>query len=158
LLSAKKIPAGKSGQIEVKIKTENLSGPVTKVIHITTNDPRNETIALSVQAVVEPEIGMSESSIYFENVPAGKEVRKEILLTIPAAKQIKILSVTSKDPEVTVKLEPVPGSNGKKYKLVATQRAVSKQGYHYGNIIIKTDSRMTPELAIYMLGTVVAPK
>jgi hypothetical protein len=156
LLSAKKIPAGKNGQIEARIQTESLSGPVEKRIEIVTNDPRHGAVTLSIKAVVEPEIELSESSIFFEDVPFGKEVCKEILLTVPAGKSIRILSALSRDPDVTVKLEAVPGSSGKKFKLTATQKANTKRGYHFGQIIVKTDSRLAPETVIYERGNVVA--
>lgn len=152
MLSAKKIAAGKSGQIEARIKTEYFSGPVEKRITFTTNDPRNAKITLSIKAMVEPEIGASESSIIFENIPAGKEVSKEIILTIPAAKPIKILSAASLDPNVAVRLDPVPGSNGKKLKLTATRKANVKPGYHFGQIVVKTTSRLPPEVVIYERG------
>jgi hypothetical protein len=156
LLSAKKIAAGKSGQIEARIKTEGFSGPIEKRITFTTNDPRNASVTLSIKASVEPEIGVSESSIFFENIPAGKEVSKEIILAIPAAKPIKILSAVSKDPNVAVRFDPVPGSDGNTMKLTATRIANVKPGYHFGQIVVKTTSRLTPEIIIYERG-VVAP-
>jgi hypothetical protein len=158
LLSAKKIPAGKKGQIEVRIKTESLSGPVKKQITLSTNDPGNSVVTLLIQAVVEPEIGLSESAIFFESVPVGKEASQEVLMTIPAEKQIRILSAVSEDPQVTVQLVPVPGSNGKEVRLIATQKAVANPGYHQGKIIVRTSSRLTPELSIYVVGAVVVPK
>jgi hypothetical protein len=156
LLSAKKIAAGKSGRIEARIKTESFSGPIEKRITFTTNDPRNASVTLSIKAIVEPEIEVSESSIFFENIPAGKEVSKEIILTIPAEKPIKILSAVSKDPKVAVRLDPVPGSKGRKIRLTVIRRANVNPGSHFGQIVVKTTSRLTPEITIYERG-VVAP-
>jgi hypothetical protein len=157
LLSAKNIPAGKSGQIEARINTGSFSGPIEKQITITTNDPRNASVTLSIKAVVEPEIAASESSIFFENVPAGKEARKWIILTIQDAKPIKILSASSTDPNVAAILEPVQGSNGKKWKLILVRKADVKPGYHFGRIDVKTTSKLTPEISIYERGTVPTP-
>jgi hypothetical protein len=86
-------------------------------------------------------------------VPAGKEARKEILLTVPESKRIKILSAESKDSKVAVRLEPVPGANGKKVKLIVIRKANVKPGYHFGQIVIKTDSRLSREFSIYESGT-----
>jgi len=156
LLSAKKIAPGKIGQIEARIKTDSFSGPIEKRILVTTNDPRNANVTLSIKAIVEPEVDVSDSSIFFENIPAGKEATKEIMLTIPAAKPVRILSAVSKDPNVSVRLETLPASNGKKVKLVATRKAGAKPGYHFGSIVVKTDSRRTRELVIYVRGLVTA--
>ncbi len=154
MLSAKKIPAGKNGQIEARIRTENLSGPVEKQITITTNDPQHSTVTLSIKAVVEPEIEVSEASIAFGSVPVGKEVRREVLLTVPASKPIRLLSAASTDPNVAVILETVPGSNGKKSKLTVIRKANAKPGYHFGTIVVKTSSRLNPELTVYERGFV----
>jgi len=157
LLSAKKIAAGKSGQIEAKVKTDSFSGPIDKRITVATNDPRNQSVELSIRAVVEPEIAMSDSSVFFENIPAGKEAVREVILTIPESKSIRILSAVSKDPSVAVRLESVPGSGGKKVRLIATQRADAKPGDHFGAILVKTTSRRTPEFAVFARGRVAPP-
>lgn len=157
MLSAKKIPPGKNGQIEVKIKTDSFTGPVLKRIMVNTNDPRNANIELSIKAIVEPEIEISDSSIFFEGIPAGKESVREIILRIPETKQIKILSAISKDRNVSARLESIQGSNGKKIRLIATRKANAKPGDHFGQIIVKTDSRRTPEIIIYERGVVTAP-
>jgi hypothetical protein len=100
---------------------------------------------------VQPEISLSSPSIYFENVPKGTEVTKEVIITVAAERSIKILSAESTDESVIVKLEPVPDSEGKKVKLIATQKADGKIGYHMERIIVKTTSYLTPELSIYLL-------
>lgn len=130
-----------------------MSGPIEKVVTMTTNDPAHATVRLSIKATVEPEIAMSESVLYFENVPARKEARKEVLLTIPAEKPIRILSATSTDSRVAARLEPVPGGNGKKVRLIVIRKPNVKPGYHFGHIIVKTDSRLAPEFTIYESGT-----
>jgi len=126
---------------------------VEKAVTLTTNDPKHATVRLTIKATIEPEIAVSESVVFFDNVPAGKEARKEILLTVPESKRVKILSAESKDSKVAVKLEPVPGANGKKVKLIVIRKANVKPGYHFGQIVIKTDSRLSREFSIYESGT-----
>jgi hypothetical protein len=158
LLSAKKLAAGKTGQIEAKINTSSLTGPVEKRITINSNDPRSAEVTLTIKAVIEPEIGISDSQIVFDNVPMGKEVTKEIILTTPAGKAIKVLSASSKNPDITTKLDPVSGGNGKKWRLIAAHKANAKPGHFFGQIVVKTDSRLTPEFSIYVRGAVSAAK
>jgi hypothetical protein len=154
LLSAKKTQPGKSGQIRVEIKTANLIGSLEKRIHLKTNDPRNRELTLTVRASVKPEISLSEHSIFFGNVPGGREVRREIVLTLPADKRIRILGAETTDPRVRVKLEPVPGSNPPQWKLIAVRKADEQPGYHFGEIVVKTDSLLNPKLVVYERGTV----
>ncbi len=145
MLSAKKIRAGRNGIIEARVKAEDL-GPIEKQITVATNDPHHAAVALFIKALVEPEIGMSEPSIVFENT--GKEARKEIILTIPAAKPIRVISAISTDPNIAVSLEPVLGSNGKQMKLIAVRKPDTKPGCHYGQIVVKTTSRLAPEFSL----------
>lgn len=96
---------------------------------------------------------LSDTFVFFENVPAGKEARKWIILTIPESKPIKILSVSSTDKYVSAALEPVSDSNGKKWRLVIIRKAKVKPGDHFGQINIKTTSKLNPEISIYENGT-----
>ena len=150
-LSTKQIQAGQSGQIEVSIDTAGLTGAIDKSVNIITNDPRRPSVFLSMKADVQPEISVSSPSIYFESVPKGKEVTKEVIITVVAERSIKILSAESTEESVIVKLEAVPDSEGKKVKLIATQKAGGKIGYHLESIIVKTTSYLTPELSIYLM-------
>lgn len=134
-----------------------MSGILEKFVSVTTNDPGNPEARLTVKATVEPEIALSEYGIFFENAPRGREVRKEVILMMPTGKSIKILNAETNDPKVSVKLEPVPGSNGQKWKLSAIQKADAKPGYHFGEIVVRTSSRLTPKISIYERGTVAAP-
>jgi len=150
-LSTKLIEAGQSGQIEVKVDTTLLVGPVNESVNIVSNDPHRPSILLSIKADVQPEIGVSSPSIFFENIPKGRQATKEVILTVAPEKAIRILSAESTDESVSVKLEPVPDSNDKQVKLIATHKSDGKIGYRAESIIVKTTSYVTPELTIYLL-------
>jgi hypothetical protein len=157
LLSAKQIAPGQSGEIEVSLKTEGAAGSTLhKSVVVTCNDPRQPTISLSLEATVEAEFQTSERSLYFGSVPKGKEALQELIITIPDDKAVKLLSADSTDQSIAVKLEAIPGTNDKKFKVVATLKADAKDGYHFGSIIIKTTSKTTPELKVPIRGMVVA--
>jgi hypothetical protein len=150
-LSAKQIQPGQSGQIEVSVDTAILTGAIDESVNIITNDPQRPSVFLSIKAEVQPEISLSSPSIYFENVPDGEKVTKEIILTVAAERSIQILSAESGDETVIAKLEPVSGSDGKKVKLMATHQSDGKIGYRFESITIKTTSYLTPELSIYVI-------
>jgi hypothetical protein len=158
LLSAKRIPAGKRGQIEVRIKTNDYDGEIEKHVRVKTNDPQNSEIALTVKAIVAPEVQLSESGIIFGRTPRGKEVRKDIILSVSDGKSIEILGVETKDAAVAVKLDPVPGNGNRKWKLTVIQKADAQTGFHYGKIMVKTNSRLTPNISIPERGEVIAPE
>ena len=147
MLSAKQIAPGQSGQIEVTINTEGLTA-VSKAVTVTSNDPKQPQIILVLTANLQLEFVFSERSINFGNVPKDKEVIKEISASVAVDSPIGLLSAESTDPDVTVRLAPVAGSNGKQYKLIATLKAGAKDGYHNGTITIKTSSHYLPEVKI----------
>jgi len=154
LLSAKQIPPGQSGQIEAAVKTEGVSGKIEKTVTVTSNDPRQPQVVLNLVAIVEPEFNLSERMIYFGSAPQGKPVVKEVEIRIPPERSVKVLSAESTDAAVTVKLEPIDGAKGHAVKLVATQKADAAEGYHFGNLVVKTSSSFTPELRIPVRGMV----
>jgi hypothetical protein len=156
LLSAKQIAPGQNGEIEISIKTEGQTA-LHKSVNVASNDPRQPQIQLEITAQVEPEFIISERSIYFGSVPRGKGAVKEVEITTPPGKQLKLLSADSTDPAVTVKLDPVANSGGKKYKVTATQKADAKDGYHFGMVTIKTTSPLTQVLNIPIRGMVIPP-
>ena len=150
-LSAKQIEAGQSGRIETSVDTTVLLGLVDESVKITTNDPRRPSVLFSIKADVQPEIGLSSPSIYFGDVPRGKEATEEVIITVPAERSIKILSAESSEEDVKVSLEPVPDSQGRKVKLTATYKNGGKTGYRLGDITVKTTSYLSPELLIHLI-------
>jgi hypothetical protein len=155
LLSAKQILPGQNGQIEVTVKTE-ASGPISKTVAVLSNDPRQPQIVLGITAVVQPEFELSDRMVFFGNVPRGQEASKEILITIPPDKNIKILNAESTDENFTARLEPVPDSNGKKVRLIVKLKPTAAEGYHPGTVVLKTSSARSPEVKITVRAIVTA--
>ena len=134
------------------------SKPHCGLNNVIIKNPQHPEVMFTINAIVHPEIELSDSSIFFETAPAEKEIRKEIILTLPVDKAIKIISAKSNDPYVFATIAPFPNSDGKKVKLIAIRKAAMKPGDHYGDIIIKTDSKRTPTITIYEGGTVASGK
>ena len=153
MLSAKQIAPGQSGEISVEVAAREL-GVISKTVTVTTNDPRQPQVILTIKAEVQPEFALSQRSIWFGSNPGGKEVTREILITVSPERDSKVLSAESTDRNVTVKLEPVSDSDGKRVKILAIQKADAKDGYHFGMIILKTTSRLMPEVKIPVRGQI----
>ena len=156
LLSDNRIPPGQSGQIKVNLNTRGLVGRLVKEVGVVTNDPERPRVRLKLQTRIQPEIHLSERSVYFGVVPMGREVRREIVLSIPPEKSIKILEAFSTNENVKVELVEVPGTDEKEMKLILIQVASAKEGYHFGNIVIKTTSSLNPQLTITVRGFIKA--
>ncbi len=155
MLSAKQVEPGQSGQIEVTLKTAQ-AATLSKSVTVTTDDPNQRIVVLSLHAVVEPELKLSEQSISFGPVAKGEKVSKEVVITIHPKRSVTILGATATDQNLVPRLEPVPGSGGKKVKLVATLKAEAKEGFYFGTIILKTSSSNRPELRVSAVATIKA--
>jgi hypothetical protein len=158
LLSAKQIAPGQNGEIEVRVATQGLNGNLVKAILVTSNDPRAPEITLSVTAEVEPEFILSQPAVFFGGTPRGKEAVRDLTLTIPPGRNYRILGAESTDRWVVVGLEPLSGSGGREFRIVATQKGDAPEGYHFGTIVVKTTSSRNPEIKITVRGVVSAPE
>jgi len=161
--SPNKIAPGQSGTLDVEITTAGVAAlsrtltetvNLSKTVTVTTNDPKNSSVVLTVSYTVVPEIVLSEPAIWFGNNPRNKEVVKELMIEIAPDRPIQILGAVSTDRFVTVKLEPVPGSNGKKIKAILVQKPDAVEGLHFGNIMLKTSSKLKPEVQVTVRGIV----
>lgn len=163
LLSAKRIAPGQGGQLELKITTADLTAlsrslsetvSISKTVTVSSNDPEQPKVVLTVTAVITPEIALSEPSVYFGIHPRGQEIARDVLVEIAPDRPIRLLSATSTDDNVMVRLEPVPGSDDKKIKVIAILKATAGEGQHQGVILVKTSSLLKPELKIPLRGIV----
>jgi len=155
-----KLAPGQNGSIEIKITTAELTAAtgkrieLSKTVTVTSNDPKNPTLILTVTGVVAPEISLSEPNIWFGSNPQGREITRELFADIAADRSIRILGATSGNPWVTVALQPVPAGNDKRVKIILTQKADAPVGIHSGEIVLKTTSQVKPELKFTVRGLV----
>jgi hypothetical protein len=154
LLSEKTVAPGQIGRIEVTLHTRGLYGRLIKEIGVVSNDPESPRVRLRLQALIVPELAISERSVFFGSIPAGQGATKEIFIEIPPEKDIEILSVKSTNQSVTVKLVPIPNTDNKRLRLVLTQVPEAKVGYHFGSIVLRTTSTINPQLMIPVRGFV----
>lgn len=152
-----KISPGQTGTIAAEITTEGLTAlsktleetvGISKTITVRSNDPAQPQVVLTLMAVVTPEFVLSEPQIFFGSVQAGKEATKEILLEISPERSIRLLGATSTDGHFAARLEPVPGSDNKKFRIIGVQKPAAGEGMRHGIIVIRTSSQWKPELKI----------
>ena len=156
MLSAKQIQPGQTGQIEVRVDTEGITSRLSKTVTVTTNDPRQPLVTLTLMGTARAEFTLSDNRIAFGSVPQGKEVSRQIVITVVSSRPLKLLSVVSTDGNVRVKLEPIPNSGGKSFRLTTVRKPDGKPGGHFGTIVVKTSSIYKPELKIPVSG-IIAP-
>jgi hypothetical protein len=159
-----KISPGQTGTIVAEITTEGLTAwsktleetvSINKTIAVRSNDPAQPQVELTIMALVVPEFVLSEPQIFFGSVPRGQEATKEILVEISPEKPIRLFGATSTDGHFAARLEPVPGTDDKKFRIIGVQKPTAGEGTHQGTILIKTSSPWKPELKIPVRGIVI---
>jgi hypothetical protein len=150
LVSSAKVDPGASGNVDVRIDTSGFEGRMDKRVTVATNDP-GSTTELHIRAWVKPQFILSDRFIDFGLVKRGHEVAHSVRIMM--ASNDDILMVRSTDPSVDARLERPPGGS-REVRVIATQRADAKAGWHFGNLVISTSSHLTPQLRIPVRGTV----
>ncbi len=158
-----KISPGQTGTIAAEITTEGLTSwsktleetvGISKTITVRSNDPAQPQVVLTIMAVVVPEFVLSEPQIFFGSVPKGQEATKEIRIKLSTEKPIRLLGATSTDGHFAARLEPIPETDDKEFKIIGMQKPTAGEGTHQGTILIRTSSQWKPELKIPVRGTV----
>ena len=117
------IPPGGAGKVTASVKTDNLKGPVTKSVTVTSNDPAHATISLQLKADVKVVVDVSPSESVFLQGRVGEVKPTVLTLTANDGQVFDILEIkkTAGNPSngtpivlVTVAQEPptVPPAAG----------------------------------------------
>lgn len=99
MASAKEIPPGGEGKIDVTFKTAGKSGVREQAITVTSNDPYNQTVVVKVKANLEVYFEAKEKMISFGRIPRSDVVSKTISFAGKYLKETAIQSIELKNPD-----------------------------------------------------------
>jgi len=162
LASAKEIPPGGEGKIDVTFKTKGRRGLNTKRITVTSNDPAEPQVSLTVKALLEIALDLAPPVVNFGTVSRGDLVRHSVKLVGRDAPATKVTSVTvlmalaggaPDQPESSVLLaRPGEGERAGSVEVSIVPDAVA--GRFDGRLSIKTDHPQVPDLPLRVVGIV----
>lgn len=141
----KVVPPGQEGKINVKIYGHKIfPGHFKKSYTVTTNDPENERVVLTLSGDVVKVFDVST-----EIAVTGfrdEELKKEVILTNRLEKPVHLTDyrwseTTRSSPELSdmlgVKLEPI--ESGQKYRLTVWNKKQLEPGHYLGDLFLKSD-------------------
>jgi hypothetical protein len=155
LASAKEVPPGGESKIDVTFKTgSGSSGKREKHIAVTTNDPEQQAINLTISAEVVEAIGISPNRITFNQVKKGLEHVRYASLSGDDKDKTKLTGAESSNPNIKVELNP-KGYDDDKYRqikiiLLPTIRA----GRFFDKVTIHTDHKDMKDVQLDIMGDV----
>jgi hypothetical protein len=78
MVSGNKIPPGDNGEIRVEFNTIGRRGPQKVSVDVSTNDPRNPFIKLTIAATIQTGIKITPNRIWIDDIGQGKTVTREV--------------------------------------------------------------------------------
>ena len=155
MASAKEIPPGGEGKIDVTFKTgAGSGGKREKHITVTSNDPSSGTVSLTITTTVVERVGISPDRINFNQVKKGKEHVRYASIAGEERDTTKITGFDSSNPNVKVEINPA-GFEGDKYQqLKIVLLPTMRQGRFFDHITLHTDHKDFRDVSLNVIGEV----
>lgn len=152
MASAKEIPPGGEGKIDVTFKTGSKGGQRKKTVTVTTNDPKQAIIKLSVAADVRVALALEPERVNFQHVKRGAEATQYVSLTGTDKDTTKILSVESQNKFIKVETNPKGYQQDKDKKIKITILPDMQVGRFRDKVTVHTDHKSLKNLTVSLYG------
>jgi len=157
---AKRIPAGSTEVIVLRIKPRGGPFPYEGSFGLYTNDPREPEKVVSVRGTLDLPIYASPSSIDLKNIAAGEQVENAVVFMIPDKKQVTFSSPVTSSPNIQASSpRSVPASrfHNREYGMFVMDVGVDKEtprGPLQEYILVKTGIAGRPYVVVPVKGMV----
>jgi len=145
------IPPGGEGKITLEMRTKGYEGKMNKSARVTTNDPKNPQVTISMKGNIWTPIHLKPRYAQLKGV-VGDEIQQVVHLQAeketPLTVKLESISVPDK---VTAALEET--EKGRSYKLTVKNR-VKEEATYGGHIKLSTNYPEKPEVVIRISGNV----
>jgi hypothetical protein len=151
------IAPGKADKIKVSIPTKYLKGGYQKDILIETNDPEKKKIHFTIRATVHEILSITPHSVIFGRVKTGSSETREISIANNGKNPVTISHIDI-TPGVNITISPQGKTilrPGQTLKVTATFNPRKDLGRINTPILIKTDMKKLPEIAVSAFAVVV---
>ena len=155
MASAKEIPPGGEGKIDVSFKTgAGSAGKREKHITVTTNDPEQKTVSLKISAEVVEKIGISPNRVSFNQVKKGKE---HVLYASVAGEdkdKTKLTGSESSNPNIKVEISPKGFDEDPYRQIKVILMPTIRVGRFFERVTIHTNHQDMKDIELNVIGDV----
>lgn len=148
------IDPGEIATVKVTLKIDKDSGPVTKGIEFTSNDPKNDRIGYDLKANIKVPLELFPTFMNMGNITPNKEISGRVVLSNHTKRDIKITQVKTSHPKLktTFKVGQVlkAGSHNPVEGIINS----GDEGMIDARIILMTNSKAYPIIEIPVRGMV----
>ncbi len=152
----KQIAPGKSGKITATVNTANFSGPIQKMVSVTTNDLKMSNFQLAIKATVKAILNVTPSEYQqFGLVFKGQALEKLFTLKSEDGTPFAITQINADDP--ALKYEVKMGADKKSAEFKVMLPADHAVGPISGRFTLSTTHPKAPTITISVYGTIREP-
>ena len=147
---SKKIPPHGKGKIEVTFDSTGYQSSLAKNIIVMTNDPKNQTVTLTITGMAEPFALISPPRLFLQG-RLNEDINASVSIIKLEKYPFKIVGNGSAERpgHISMTLD----ENDKGYELIVSNNW-KKKGRYFETITLKTDSPLKPEIKIRVAGLI----
>jgi hypothetical protein len=153
LLSAKKIPPGKTGEVRITFRSSGMRGKVVKWVYLYSNDPVETMARFQIRGTVLPEIDVQPARLRLPQIRSGHPEQAEITLTNGGRQAIFLSHLKTSSTTIVAKLSASRLAPGETARLTVTVTMPADKKHLSGYVLLSTSSPRTPKLRIPVYGS-----
>ncbi len=104
---------GESGEIPVTFDSGRFSGPITKRVTVTTNDPDSPKTVVTIKGTVKVDIMSKPVSLFFANAKSGQQSTQEIEVSTAKLDKLEISNLSIQPDFLSANIQPVDDKTAK---------------------------------------------
>lgn len=153
-IDKKLIDPGDFATVSVELKIIKDSGPITKGIEFTTNDPKNDRVNYYLKANVKVPLEVFPEFMNMGAILLNESKSGRVVLTNHTNKKITIKAVKVSNKDITTDIKAGKVLEPNSYNPVGATIKSNTEGLINGEITFLTDSKKYPEVTIKVRGIV----
>lgn len=156
--SGDRIPAGKSGTVDITFNSQNFTGTVHKSITIETNAPDSPRTVVEFTAEILDEVSVTPSQCFFKDAEVGKTATAEISVKNAGSADLRLTGYRTELKGFTLAIPDSLLKPGATVRLTASFTPSKPQPVLYDALFITTTNPRRAELYVPIYGNVGAAK
>ncbi len=158
----KQIAPGKSGKVNVELRTQGLQGHLQKTLVLQSNDPKRREVSLAMRFKAVPLLDIQPEPGTLVALRDKGPTTADFRLTVRGRQPAEITTAVCNVPYATTALEASrdPGAVGRAYRLRLTIDETAPRGRQTLTVLLRTTSPHEPEIVLPVAcekGITVAP-
>ncbi|MCX7918062.1 MAG: DUF1573 domain-containing protein [bacterium] len=152
LLTKNKLAPGQTGKIKVSYDSGLRQGEESHLIIISSNDPDEPHIYLTIAAKIKPGTNVFPSRVFLGDIFNKNTVQKKIYLANPEDKQVKVTKLTTSSAHIFAAIDTIE-TKGTVISVFLRPRLIL--GKFNEKLVIATDNQQKPKIEVPIEGNII---